>query len=171
MLNPMLVLLWYGKKQPAQYRTFKWLAFKISLLVVQLNKAQTEAVRSMGFAFFLKVDLKQIYERFLKWLVDNFDPYSICFKLPYGQKFLVTAFDVYVTLGVPIGGRKIIDITKSSMDEEYDKNQHLANAQMMNKGQEGHVGLGNVERERSDKLKIKRMKVNQFNNRMPPKRL
>ncbi|KAJ8439008.1 hypothetical protein Cgig2_013004 [Carnegiea gigantea] len=41
----------------------------------------------------------------------------------------------------------------------------------MNKGQEGHVGSGNVEHERSDKLKIRRVKVNQFNNRMPPKRL
>ncbi|KAJ8434370.1 hypothetical protein Cgig2_031616 [Carnegiea gigantea] len=64
-----------------------------SSMVAELNKAQTEAVRSMGFDSFLKVDLK----------------------------FTVTAFDVYVTLGVPIGGGKIIESSRSSTDQEYDE--------------------------------------------------
>jgi len=33
----------------------------------------------------------------------------------------VTTFDVYVTLGVPIGGRQIVKINMSSIDEEYEK--------------------------------------------------
>ncbi|KAJ8435635.1 hypothetical protein Cgig2_000301 [Carnegiea gigantea] len=90
-------------------------------VVAQLNKAQAEAVRSMGFASFSNVDLKQIPGKFSKCPVKCFDPYVVCFMLPDGQKFPVTAFDVNMTLGVPFGGRKIINITKSSTDEEYDE--------------------------------------------------
>ena len=96
-----------------------------SSIVAQLNEAQAEAVRSMGFSSFLKVDLKQIPWKFSKWLVENFDPYAICFRLPDGQKLPITALYVYVTLDVPFGERKIIEITKSSTDEEYDE-VHIA---------------------------------------------
>ncbi|KAJ8425103.1 LOW QUALITY PROTEIN: hypothetical protein Cgig2_032216 [Carnegiea gigantea] len=68
-----------------------------------------------------KVDLKQIPGKFSKWLVESFNPYSTSFVLSDGQRFTVTAFDVYMTLGVLIGGREIIEITKSSMDKEYDE--------------------------------------------------
>jgi len=70
-----------------------------SSLVTQLNEAQAEAVRSMGFASFLKVDVKQIPGKFSKWLVESFDPYAMCFRLLEGHKFLVTAFDMHATLG------------------------------------------------------------------------
>ncbi|KAJ8436153.1 hypothetical protein Cgig2_029765 [Carnegiea gigantea] len=83
-----------------------------SSLVAQLNEAQAEAVRSIGFASFLKFDVKQIPGKFSKWLVENFDPYA---------KFSVTAFDVHATLGVRLEGMKIIKITRSSMDDEYDE--------------------------------------------------
>jgi len=89
-------------------------------LVAQLNKAQAEVVKSMGFASFLKVDLKNIPGKFSNCLVESFDPYAVCFRLPDGQKFPVTAFAVYATLGVPLRGTKIIEITKSSTEEEYD---------------------------------------------------
>ncbi|KAJ8419720.1 hypothetical protein Cgig2_020781 [Carnegiea gigantea] len=78
-----------------------------SSMVAQLNEAQTEVVRSMGFDFFLKFNLKQILGKFSKWLVESFDP---------GK-----AFDVYLTLGVPIGEREIMEITKSSTDEKYNE--------------------------------------------------
>ncbi|KAJ8442716.1 hypothetical protein Cgig2_011636 [Carnegiea gigantea] len=84
-----------------------------------LNEAQAEVVKSVGFASFLKFNLKQIPWKFSKWLVESFDPYAMCFKLPDGQKFSVTTFDVYATLGVPLGGTEIIEINKSLMDEEY----------------------------------------------------
>ncbi|KAJ8439004.1 hypothetical protein Cgig2_013000 [Carnegiea gigantea] len=38
-------------------------------------------------------------------------------------KFSVTTFDVYVTLAMPIGGRKIMKRTKSSMDGDYDEGE------------------------------------------------
>ena len=75
----------------------------------------------MVFASFLNVNLKQIPEKFSKWVVESFDLYAICFRLSDGQKLSVIAFDVCVTLGVPFGGRQIVDITKSSIDEEYDE--------------------------------------------------
>ncbi|KAJ8425375.1 hypothetical protein Cgig2_011759 [Carnegiea gigantea] len=78
-----------------------------SSLVAQRNEAQTEAVTLMGFVSFLKVDLKQILGKFFKWLVESFDPYVIYFTLSNGQKFPFIAFDVYVTLDVPFGERKI----------------------------------------------------------------
>jgi len=65
--------------------------------------------------------VKQIPGKFSKWLVESFDPYAVCFRLPDGKKFPVTAFDVQAALGVPLGGTKIIKITKSSIDEEYDE--------------------------------------------------
>ncbi|KAJ8426846.1 hypothetical protein Cgig2_010868 [Carnegiea gigantea] len=37
------------------------------------------------------------------------------------SKFTVIIFDDYVTLDVPIGGREIMKITRSSTDEEYDE--------------------------------------------------
>ncbi|KAJ8432420.1 LOW QUALITY PROTEIN: hypothetical protein Cgig2_013834 [Carnegiea gigantea] len=52
------------------------------------------------------VDLKQIPGKFSKWLVESLDPY---FKLP-----------VYLTLGVPIRGRQIVEVSESSIDEEYE---------------------------------------------------
>jgi len=75
----------------------------------------------MRFASFLKAYLKQIPGKFSKQLVESFDPCDACFRLPDGQKFSIIAFDVYVSLGVPFGGREIIEITKSSTDEEYDE--------------------------------------------------
>ncbi|KAJ8419721.1 hypothetical protein Cgig2_020782 [Carnegiea gigantea] len=80
-------------------------------LNLKKGATQAKAVRSMGFTSFVKVNLKQIIGKFSKWLVESFDPYA----------FSATTFDVYVTLGVPFGGRKIIKITKSSMDKEYDE--------------------------------------------------
>ncbi|KAJ8432175.1 hypothetical protein Cgig2_029016 [Carnegiea gigantea] len=68
-----------------------------------------------------KVDLKQIIGTFSKWLVESFDPYSASFVLPNGQRFTVIACDVYVTLGVTIRGREIMEITRSSTNEEYDE--------------------------------------------------
>ena len=72
----------------------------------------------MGFASFLKVDVKQILGKFCKWLVESFNPYTMCFRLP---KFSITTFDVHATLGVPLGGMEIIRMTKSLMDDEYDE--------------------------------------------------
>ncbi|KAJ8421683.1 LOW QUALITY PROTEIN: hypothetical protein Cgig2_008641 [Carnegiea gigantea] len=86
-----------------------------------LNDAQTEVVTSMGFAPFLKIDVKQILGKFSKWLVESFDPYAVRFRLLDGQKFSITAFDVHVTLGVALGGTKIIEIIKYSMDDEYNE--------------------------------------------------
>ncbi|KAJ8430875.1 hypothetical protein Cgig2_011338 [Carnegiea gigantea] len=63
----------------------------------------------MRFASFLKVDLKQIPGKFLKWLPSRW------------AKASGHAFDVFVTLGMPTEGRKIVKITKSSTDEEYDE--------------------------------------------------
>ncbi|KAJ8420371.1 hypothetical protein Cgig2_002026 [Carnegiea gigantea] len=91
-------------------------------MVAQLNEAQTGVATSMGFASFLKVDLKQISGKFSKWLVDSFDPYSASFMLLNGQMFKVIAFDAYVTLVVPIGGTEIIESSRSLADEEYDEN-------------------------------------------------
>ncbi|KAJ8421369.1 hypothetical protein Cgig2_025252 [Carnegiea gigantea] len=92
-----------------------------SSMMARLNEAQIEAIRSMGFASFLKVDLKQIPGKFSKWLVESFDPHSASFVRSKGQRFIVTVFDVYVTLVLPIGGSKIMEITRSSADEEYNE--------------------------------------------------
>ncbi|KAJ8429729.1 LOW QUALITY PROTEIN: hypothetical protein Cgig2_024981 [Carnegiea gigantea] len=84
----------------------------IHSLSSMLNEAQTTAIRSIRFASFLE---------FSKWLVDSFDHYFTSFMLLDGQRFVVTTFDAYMTLGVPIGGREIMDSSRSSMDEEYDE--------------------------------------------------
>ncbi|KAJ8430357.1 hypothetical protein Cgig2_020427 [Carnegiea gigantea] len=81
----------------------------------ELKEAQIEVVRSIGFASFLKVDLKQIPGMFSKWLVQSFDPYVVCFRLPGGQKFQVTTFDLYLTLDAPIREKPIVEINKSSI--------------------------------------------------------
>ncbi|KAJ8423659.1 hypothetical protein Cgig2_006238 [Carnegiea gigantea] len=93
-----------------------------SSILAQLNKAQTEAVRSRGFASFLLVDLK----KFSKWPVESFDPYSASFMFSDGQRFMAASFDVYMTLGVPIGGNEIMEITRSLTDEEYDENYYCS---------------------------------------------
>ncbi|KAJ8439955.1 hypothetical protein Cgig2_013582 [Carnegiea gigantea] len=69
-------------------------------------------------------DLLLLEGKFSKWPVESIDPYDVCFRLLDGQKFLVTAFDVCMTLHVPLEGRQIVEITKSSVDEEYDKNSY-----------------------------------------------
>ncbi|KAJ8424216.1 hypothetical protein Cgig2_033100 [Carnegiea gigantea] len=50
-------------------------------------------------------------------------------------------------------------------------NQHVADLQMMNKGQEGHVGSENVDCEMSHKPKIRRRKLKEVNSYMSPKAL
>ncbi|KAJ8421006.1 LOW QUALITY PROTEIN: hypothetical protein Cgig2_028060 [Carnegiea gigantea] len=57
----------------------------ISFSSMVLNEAQTEAIRLMEIASFLKVDRNQILGKFSKWLVDSFDPYTICLSLLDGQ--------------------------------------------------------------------------------------
>ncbi|KAJ8422212.1 hypothetical protein Cgig2_000290 [Carnegiea gigantea] len=97
-----------------------------SSMVAQLKEAQIEAVRSMGFTSFLKIDVKQIPMKFSKWLVESFDPYVVYFKLLEEQKFHVTTFDVYLTLGVPIGGKQIVKINKAFIDEKYEENRYYS---------------------------------------------
>ncbi|KAJ8422303.1 hypothetical protein Cgig2_014528 [Carnegiea gigantea] len=92
-----------------------------SSLVAQLNEAQAEAVRSMGFASFIKVYLKQIPRKFSKWLVESFELCAVCFRLLNGQTFPVTAFDVYTTLGVPLGGREIIVFDERKVQQNAPK--------------------------------------------------
>ncbi|KAJ8430761.1 hypothetical protein Cgig2_009066 [Carnegiea gigantea] len=75
----------------------------------------------MGFASFLKVDLKQILRKISQWLIKSFDHYSTSFLLPNGQRLTVTPFDAYVILVVPFGGREIMESSRSSTDEEYDE--------------------------------------------------
>ncbi|KAJ8421090.1 hypothetical protein Cgig2_025553 [Carnegiea gigantea] len=81
-----------------------------SSLVAQLIEAQTEAVRSMRFTSF---NLNQMLVKFSKWLGEH--------KYETGRSFSVITFDVYITVGVPFEGTLIVEITKSSMDEEYDE--------------------------------------------------
>ncbi|KAJ8426513.1 hypothetical protein Cgig2_023272 [Carnegiea gigantea] len=97
-----------------------------SSMVAQPNEAQTKVVRSMRFSSAMKVDLKQIPGKFLKWLVEIFDPYSAFLVLLDGK-----ALDVYVTMGAPIGGREIMELSRSLMDEEYDE----VHAALFNKAQ------------------------------------
>jgi len=92
-----------------------------SSLVAELNEAHTKAIRSMGFAVFLKVDLKQILGKLSKWLVESFDPYTVFFRLPDGQKFSFTTFNMCMTLGVLSKGKQIVEITKPFMDEKYNE--------------------------------------------------
>jgi len=71
----------------------------------------------VGFASFLKGNMKQIPGKFSKWLVESFDPYSASFVLLDGQRFMITAFVAYVTPSMPINGREIIKSSRSSTDE------------------------------------------------------
>ncbi|KAJ8424911.1 hypothetical protein Cgig2_012848 [Carnegiea gigantea] len=59
----------------------------------QSQTARIEAIKSMRFASFLKVNLKQIPRKFSKWPVESFDSHVIYFSFPDGQKFQVTPFD------------------------------------------------------------------------------
>ncbi|KAJ8420909.1 hypothetical protein Cgig2_007765 [Carnegiea gigantea] len=95
--------------------------------MAQLNEAQTKTVKSMGFASFLKVNLKQILEKLSKWLVKIFDLYTICFRLPDGQKFQVTPFDVYLTLVCRLGKGP------HYMDEEWSIDQNTPKLTPMQK--------------------------------------
>ncbi|KAJ8431995.1 hypothetical protein Cgig2_005924 [Carnegiea gigantea] len=42
-------------------------------------------------------------------------------KKPVAIRFMAAAFDACVTLGVPIGGREIMESSRSSTDKEYDE--------------------------------------------------
>ncbi|KAJ8424963.1 hypothetical protein Cgig2_000550 [Carnegiea gigantea] len=87
----------YEEKVGNENKTFKKIFItrmsvpSISSMMLQSNEAQIEVIKPMGFASFLKVDLKQILGKF-----SNFDPYAICFELPDGKKFLVTLFDIHM---------------------------------------------------------------------------
>ncbi|KAJ8425614.1 hypothetical protein Cgig2_005293 [Carnegiea gigantea] len=72
-------------------------------------------------SFSSTVDMMQIPRKFSKWVVESFDPYSTSFLLPDGQRFTVTPFDAYVILGMPFGGRKIMESSRSLTDKEYDE--------------------------------------------------
>ncbi|KAJ8431131.1 hypothetical protein Cgig2_010064 [Carnegiea gigantea] len=74
---------------------------------------------------------------------------------------------------------EVIEMLKIEVDgdEDFRRNfitfvdQHVGDVQMMNKGQEQHVGLENGEHEMSKKPKIRRRKVKEFKNRMSCKGL
>ncbi|KAJ8427896.1 hypothetical protein Cgig2_008514 [Carnegiea gigantea] len=42
-----------------------------------------------------------------KWLVDNFDPYSMTLYITNEKKIEITPMNVHLTLALPIGGRKL----------------------------------------------------------------
>lgn len=98
-----------------------------SSTVPQFNEAQIEVIKSMGFGSLLIVNLKHRPRKFAKWLVESFDLYAIWFRLPNGQKFQITPFNVNLTFGLLVGGREIIEVGISSSDEE---NEHVYNAWM-----------------------------------------
>jgi len=54
-------------------------------------------------------------------LIECFDPYVICFRLPNRQKFHLTPFNIHLMLGVPVKGRQVAEIAKSLIDEEYEE--------------------------------------------------
>ena len=53
-------------------------------MVLQFNEAHIEVVKSIGFASFLRVDLKLTPGKFSKGLIESFDPYVVYFRLLNG---------------------------------------------------------------------------------------
>ncbi|KAJ8423723.1 LOW QUALITY PROTEIN: hypothetical protein Cgig2_010288 [Carnegiea gigantea] len=73
----------------------------------EFNEAQVEAVRSVGFASFLK-------------MIKSFDPYAVHFRLFDVQKFQVTVQRI-PNIRHTIGGGQILEIVRPSIDEEYEQ--------------------------------------------------
>ncbi|KAJ8439043.1 hypothetical protein Cgig2_014463 [Carnegiea gigantea] len=57
-----------------------------------------------------------------KWIVDNFDPYSVTLYVTTEKKIEITPMNVHLTLTLPIGGRKVEEFYgKKSKDPEYNE--------------------------------------------------
>ncbi|KAJ8431501.1 hypothetical protein Cgig2_003250 [Carnegiea gigantea] len=84
------------------------------------HKAFITGMSMCSFSSMINGVALQIARKFSKWLIESFGPYAIYCRLLDGKIFQVIVFDVYLTLGLPIGGKQIVQISKSSTNEEYE---------------------------------------------------
>ncbi|KAJ8420987.1 hypothetical protein Cgig2_027107 [Carnegiea gigantea] len=73
----------------------------------KIFQTRIQEIQDIRFGGFLHLQVNELPEDLCKWLVDRFDPYSVILYISPGKKIDITPMDVHLTLGLPIGGRKV----------------------------------------------------------------
>ncbi|KAJ8422766.1 hypothetical protein Cgig2_013551 [Carnegiea gigantea] len=84
------------------------------------------AEANIRFGGFLHLQVNELPEDLCKWLVDRFDPYSVILYISPDKKIDFTPMDVHLTLGLPIGGRKVEEFYGKKPKKNAKYNEVLA---------------------------------------------
>ncbi|KAJ8428128.1 LOW QUALITY PROTEIN: hypothetical protein Cgig2_011492 [Carnegiea gigantea] len=91
-------------------------------MIDNFNEGKRKAIQDMGFRGFLHLQVTELPGDLCKWLVDIFDPYSVTLYISPEKRIGITPMDVYLTLTLPIGGRKVEEFYgKKPKDAKYNE--------------------------------------------------
>ncbi|XP_056692520.1 uncharacterized protein [Spinacia oleracea] len=85
-----------------------------------LTEKQKDDVHAIGFGRLLDLQIEELPWDLCRWLVKNFDPFHSSLLLDTG-KMKITLDDVYVSLGLPKGAKKVIEAKARDPSVEYTK--------------------------------------------------
>ena len=65
---------------------------------------------ALGFGGFIELQVTNLQRDLWKWLMDNFDTYSITLYISNDKNIEITPMDVRLTLALPIAGRRFEEL-------------------------------------------------------------
>lgn len=80
--------------------------------LAKMNKKQKRAIYDMGFANLYHIGVNKILGKFAQWCLTAFEPVSSSLLLPNNRRLHISEEDVWLSLGIPRGTKKIISKTK-----------------------------------------------------------
>ncbi|KAJ8421611.1 hypothetical protein Cgig2_021853 [Carnegiea gigantea] len=91
-------------------------------MINNFNEVQRKAIRDMGFGGFLHLQVTELQGNLCNWLVGRFDLYSVTLYISPNKRIEITPMDVYLTLVLPIYGKKVEDFYgKKPKDAKYNE--------------------------------------------------
>ncbi|KAH6827979.1 alpha carbonic anhydrase 2 [Perilla frutescens var. hirtella] len=97
----------------------------VTKAVMEMNKAQEEAVRQLGFGSILHLDINQFPQKITYWLLENFDPVSRELQLQHGRRLRIEVSDVSVIFNFPRGPHKIQKSVRGQICQVMQKDELL----------------------------------------------
>ncbi|XP_057803563.1 uncharacterized protein LOC131018886 [Salvia miltiorrhiza] len=87
----------------------------------ELNDAQKEAIRAIGFGRILELKVRQIPGKLAYWVLDKFNSASCELQVDDGRNLKVTEDDVYRVFGFPKGKELIVNFERTASNKMFEE--------------------------------------------------
>ncbi len=109
--------------------------------ILEMTDAQKKSVTEIGFGSFLQLTAKHLPLYLGHWVVEHFDAQKVGLKMADGECILIDEKDVYIALGIPLGGHEIKASGLSDAQRRWRQSfpqtrlhpNHIVNAMMESK--------------------------------------